>query len=183
MLNNMKYFLETFLFNNEALGFSNSAGYKAFKTPLVSIEGAEVKNYNSNKINEQSLLGLIMATENEINNGVSIRLGTGASVTTTEETYCLENEVTTNFTLGTITSDVNFPNGKVQLVLTAQYTNNTDQEITINEVGFGYNNSSYAGGWTRYRVLLDRKSKADGNFTPVTIGAGESKIFVYALEL
>jgi hypothetical protein len=82
-----------------------------------------------------------------------------------------------------VLSSVDFPNGKVRLLLTVNYTNNTDETITINEIGLGYNNSFYAGGWEYHKVLLDRKSVADGNFTPVTVGAGESKIFVYAIEL
>jgi hypothetical protein len=176
----MKYWLQTFLFSNRPLPYTTVSSFEKFKKPLVNIGGEKVTSYNMLYSNENSRLGIQSTAPHHDSYGVTIRLGTGSTIPTTEETYCLENEVTSSFTLGSITSNTDFPDSKVRLVLTANYTNNTAEAITVNEIGL----AMYFHGSPMYQtILLDRKSVADGNFTPVTVGAGESKIFVYALEL
>jgi hypothetical protein len=180
MLNNMKYWLHNFLFSNTQLLYATSNSQQSLKSPLINKDGTKVTKFNAYYSLWCSMLGVQSSKTNHDNYGVTIRLGTGSTIPTTEETYCLENEVTLSFTLGSITSDVAYPTGKVRLVLTANYTNNTTEAITINEAGL----ATYIYGPSQYEtILLDRKSVADGNFTPVTVGAGESKIFVYAIEL
>jgi hypothetical protein len=175
----MKYWLQTFLFG-KSVTYSSSNGRVNYINQLTDINGEKVIGYNKKFASEISVLGKPYAS----GTGVSIRLGTGSTVKTTADTYCLENDVTDTFTLDTINSSVDFPNDNTRLLLTASFTNDTNEDINVNEIGFEYNNNDYASSTLlNNKVLLDRKSVADGNFTPVTIGAGESKIFVYAIEL
>lgn len=179
MLNNMKYWLQAFLFS-ESVTYSSSGGSVAYTNQFTDINGEKVIGYNKANSSMLSVLGKPLAS----NIGVSIRLGTGTNTPTTAETFCLENDVTDTFTLDTINSNVDFPNDNTRLLITASFTNNTEEDIVVNEIGFEYNNQNYLDKTYVYnKVLLDRKSVADGNFTPVTVGAGESKIFVYAIEL
>jgi hypothetical protein len=177
MLNNFKYWLHNFVFTNSTIPYNSTY---TLKTPFTDIEGNNITQSYAVTSNLINSLGYIT---NSSETGIKIYLGTGNTVETTDETHSLENDVTSSFALGNVTSAVSYLNGKVQLVLTAQYTNNTNEAITINEIGMVLINKRYLSTSYTDRILLDRKSVADGNFTPVTVGAGESKIFVYAIEL
>lgn len=184
MLNNMKYWLHTFLFSDTGVPYATTNSSANYKTPLMDVNGESVTNFNAVNSRYCSVLGYMSTDNKEATKGISIRLGTGLTVKTTDETYCLENESTDSFIIGNIASGVDAPDGKVRLLLTANYTNNTDEPITVNEIGIGFFNSRVVSGTTYYnQILLDRKSVADENFTHVTVGAGESKVFVYAIEL
>lgn len=178
MLNNMKYWLENFLFTSTALPYTTSSDESNFSTPMIDTNGEEQAAFRAKYSLRCSVLGI---TNDNFSSdyGVHIYLGTGSTVPTTEETYCLENDVTMSFGRASVTSSTSHTENGISLALTGVYTNNTEKPITVNEAGLVMN----FFGSKSYKVLLDRKSVADGNFEPITLGAGESKIFVYTLEL
>lgn len=183
MLNNLKYWLGTFLFNTKRLSRNTSATHKSYANSMTDIEGNAVTGYNERYTEYYATLGF--PSTNDTTQGVCIHIGTGETDKTSVETHSLENDVTDNLSLVSLVSDIDNSNGKTRLLLTANYQNKTSTDITINEIGFVFINQDYnsTDGHTYNKVLFDRKSKADGNFTPTTLCAGESKVFVYALEI
>lgn len=188
MLNNFKYWLSTFALDTNIVAGTSSTGNYATTTDIngvkhyiKDIDGKNVTGYYDALSNYLNKLGHI---ETPSAKGVRILLGKGSSEKTTDETYKLEEDVTSSFALGVVTSAVNYLDGKVQLVLTAQYTNSSASSMQINEIGLALLNKRRVSGNSYTDViLLDRKSNADDNFNSVTLGVGESKIFVYAIEL
>ena len=181
MLNNFKYWLETFVFNNTALQTtSDTTASSNLKRSVKATDGSSWISYYRKNTLSYSMLGIVSTSIN--GDGTGIILGTDGNTKTVEESFKLGSDITSNFTLSSPSSSVTFKDGKIQLIVSAKYENGTDQPLTINEIGLTRSWSAYVGSTMTKKVLLDRKSVADENFTPVTLAPGESKIFMYVLE-
>ena len=185
MLNNLKYWLGTFLFKTNASWVANASANGSYANALTDIEGNSVTSFNKNYnyINGMGVLG-VPVTNYDV--GTTLVVGAGGDVATTDGTFKLTNQITTGINISKITSEINFVDGKVRLLINATCTNTTtDTTFNISEIGIVLKTQFYSSSSTDTKrdILLDRKSVADGNFTPTTLNAGESKVFVYALEI
>ena len=185
MLNNLKYWLGTFLFRSNTSWVANSSSNGSYANALTDIEGNSVEkfNFHSNYVNGMGVLG-VPVTNYDV--GTTLVVGAGGDVATEDGTFALATPITTGLSISKITSGINFVDGKVRLLINATCTNTTtDTTFNISEIGIVLKTQLYSSSSsdTKRDILLDRKSVADGNFTPTTLCAGESKVFVYALEI
>ena len=176
----MKHWLGNFLLRDTKIPYSTVSSTATFKVPVTNVNGESITSFNTLYSLQYCTFGVQSKKTSNDTSGVLICLGSGSTLQTVNDTYCLESDITQKLTLGSITSNVDYLDDKVRLVLTARYTNNSEENLTISEAGLA---THVVGNSGNTIVLLDRKSVADGNFTPVTLGSGEGKTFVYAIEL
>jgi hypothetical protein len=192
MLNNFKIWLANFMFNAKGVSVSSSSGkgelflptINGEQVPIVAIDGTNLTTYNNYSTITKYMyaLGYISNRDNQV--GVTLHFGTDKDNTTSNGTYSLFSPCDSNVVFTNASSVVDFTDNGARLVISGTVTNGTDSVIEISEMGLVLNYSHYENSKSEHiKVLLDRKSVADGNFTPATVGAGESKIFVYAIEL
>lgn len=101
-----------------------------------------------------------------------IRVGTGTTEPT-EDDYKLENYAT-GLTRDSVVTAIGSNDSKK--IYTATFSNTTDADITVTEIGF-FTNCYYRSGSDNDNFLLDRIVLD----TPITIPAGESKAITYEL--
>lgn len=114
----------------------------------------------------------------------SLRVGTGTTEPTADD-YCLETE-NTSLTLvsasatGGYTND-NISEGNSAKTIVATYINNTEEAVTISEVGYFIEHAE--------SYNLDGTNRTNRNFLmarevidPVEIGAGETYTFTFVIE-
>lgn len=114
----------------------------------------------------------------------NLRVGTGTTEPTADD-YCLESEAT-SLTLVSASATGNYTNnnlseGNSAKTIVATYVNNTEEAVTISEVGYFIEHAE--------SYNLDGTNRTSRNFLmarevidPVEIGAGETYTFTFVIE-
>lgn len=170
---NAKKLILYYLMDSSQTGSSNPAP-TTIGFILKSISGS-TKMANPTYFSVFSLINSFnhMATDPTTNSVTYIRCGTGTTAAT-ENDYKLESYVTglTNDAVVTAVSG-----NASKKTYTATFTNTTDADITVTEIGF-FTNCYYNSSVDNDNFLLDRIVLD----TPITIPAGESKPITYELS-
>jgi len=139
---------------------------------LTNISGSE-KTTNLNYYSVYSFINSLnhMMTAPTTNSVTFIRVGTGTTEAT-EDDYKLENYAT-GLTCDSVVTAISSNYTKTY---TATFSNTTDADISVTEIGF-FTNCYYYTSVENDNFLLDRIVLD----TPITIPAGESKSITYEL--
>ncbi len=155
---------------------SYQTGPSSQPTPTSQIQitdtGGTERNTSTSTTNTSSFINALnhMATNTSTTSTTNIRCGTGTTEAT-EDDYKLEVEAT-GLTCDSVVTAVGSNDTKTY---TATFSNTTDADITVTEIGFfmcyAYNGYNYSN-FLLDHIILD---------TPITIPAGESKAITYEI--
>lgn len=168
---NAKKLILNYIMNSNGTGSSNPDP-TATEITLTNISGAD-KTTGLNYFSVFSFINSLnhMRTAPTTNSITFIRVGTGTTEAT-EDDYKLETYAT-GLTCDSVVTAIGSNNTKTY---TATFSNTTDSDITVTEIGF-FTNCYYRTSVENDNFLLDRIVLT----TPITIPAGESKAITYEL--